>query len=386
MHTSPVTATFDRGPAKYFHGRKQILRDFHELIESAVQTKSGTIFLIQGAPGAGKTALLSECGKMAERKKWDVVNMPVRAIWSVDELRQTLGIGNIPTATHGSVQVGGGPIGKLEITAELASNTMLNILRSGNDPLLLKLDEAQRIGTIISRANVDQFATATDVLNAIHNGELNRPVILITAGLGTTADTFESLGISRFARRCLVELGALGKEAECAVLHDWLTKDGRAKGDPTAWIDAIAQETYGWPQHILSYVEPALDQLRADRRVMTTEGLHAVLEAGHVLRSKYYEYRAHKFSSKQIRSLAKLFANIPLGESLNLEEIMMSLTQEYGSEKAEKIFHQALHKGILYRQGGDYAIPIPSMHDWLVSKYARNQITSSHKTQTEILK
>ena len=55
---------------------------------------------------------------------------------------------------------------------------MLNILRNGKDPLLLKLDEAQRIGTIISRTNVDQFAIATDVLNAIHNGELNRPVIL----------------------------------------------------------------------------------------------------------------------------------------------------------------------------------------------------------------
>ena len=62
-------------------------------------------------------------------------------------------------ATQGSAQVGGGPIGKLEITARLASETMLSILRDGEDPLLLKLDEAQRIGTTISRTNVDQFAT-----------------------------------------------------------------------------------------------------------------------------------------------------------------------------------------------------------------------------------
>lgn len=143
-------------------------------------------------------------------------------------------------ATHGSAQVGGGPIGKLEITARLASETMPSILRDGEDPLLLKLDEAQRIGTTISRTNVDQFATATDVLYAIHNGELNRPVILMTAGLGTTEDAFGDLGILRFASGAFVELGALDKEAECAVLHDWLTNDGGVKVDPAAWIEAIA--------------------------------------------------------------------------------------------------------------------------------------------------
>ena len=104
----PVTAAFDRGAAKYFHGRKQILHDFNELVERATQAKSGTTFLIQGAPGAGKSALLAECGKLAEKQKWKVVDIPVRAIWSVDELRRTLGRGNIPVATHGSAQVGGG--------------------------------------------------------------------------------------------------------------------------------------------------------------------------------------------------------------------------------------------------------------------------------------
>lgn len=47
-----MTAAFDRGPAKYFHGRKQILHDFNELVELATQADSGTTFLIQGAPGA----------------------------------------------------------------------------------------------------------------------------------------------------------------------------------------------------------------------------------------------------------------------------------------------------------------------------------------------
>ena len=57
---NPTTGFSDRGPAKYFHGRREILSSFHELLLHANQNRGGTTFLIQGAPGAGKTALLAE--------------------------------------------------------------------------------------------------------------------------------------------------------------------------------------------------------------------------------------------------------------------------------------------------------------------------------------
>lgn len=367
----PSTGFSDRGPAKYFHGRRKILSSFHELLLHANQNKRGTTFLIQGAPGAGKTALLAECEKRALEKKWEVVELPVRAIWSVDELRRSLGLGKIPVVKRGSAQVGGDLIGKLEVTAELASETMLNILRSRKDPLLLMLDEAQRIGTTISLVNADQFAIATDMLNAIHNGTLDRPVILMAAGLGTTAAAFESLGVSRFNKKCLVELGALDKEAECAVIHDWLKKEGSANGDPTAWIDAISRETCGWPHHILSYVEPAVNQLGTYNGVMTTEGLNTVLDAGREFRSEYYERRAHDFDEEQRHCFAKSLADIPPGDSTTRSAIMDSLMQDFSPDEAEKLFHRALHRGILHKRRGRYTVPIPSLHEWLVSKYAK---------------
>ena len=368
MRTSPLTAAFDRGPAKYFHGRKQILHDFNELVARAIQAKSGTIFLIQGAPGAGKSALLHECAEQAKSAKWEIAKIAPVALWNPGRLRQYLGLKNIKIE-GGSAHLGVPGIAQADISAERSPHTVETLLQAGKAPLLLTLDEAQTLG-MENEFPANQIHNARSVLNAIHNGELGRSVILLAVGLGTTGEYFRSFGISRFAKRCLVELGALEKEAEREVLRDWLTKEGGAKGDPTAWIDAIAQETQGWPQHILSYVESALEQLDADKSVMTPEGLNVVLEAGLVSRSKYYDRRAHGFPEEVRQSLARPFRNIPLGESTTFSEIMNSLTQNYNQDKADDIFHQALEKGIIDERSGRYSIPIPSMHDWLVSNYA----------------
>ena len=374
----PSAAVSDRGPAKYFHGRKQILRDFGNTLWRSDQDKSGTIFLIQGAPGAGKTALLAECKRLARDRGWEIVDISPPALWNPDELQQSLGLRKIKIE-GGSAHVGFFGFGHAEIRAGGFPQTMKTLLRKGGNPLLLTLDEAQTLGKK-EVLHPDQAHTASSVLNAIHNGKLDKSLILLAAGLGTTVESFRSFGISRFEGNSLVELGALGKEAERAVLHDWLTEDGGVKGDATAWIDAITQETHGWPQHILSYVKPALDQLHADKGVMTAEGLNAVLEAGHARRVAYYKQRAQGFPEEERQSLARPFSDIPIGESVQLSKIMSSLTQDYSQDKAETLFRRAVERGLIDERGGRYVIPVPSMHDWLVSNYACEQIKFPHGT------
>ena len=367
----PLTAAFDRGPAKYFHGRKEILSNFNELTERAVQAKSGTTFLIQGAPGAGKTALLEECETMAKDQGWKTAKIDPPALWDPEALRDFLGLRKFPI-TGGSLQIGPKNVASAAITVELTSRTIGKILRKGKQPLLLTLDEAQTLGTT-SAPPSDQTRTVTNVLKAIHNGNLNHPVILMAAGLGTTVDTFESLGISRFSGKCFVELGALSKESERAVIHDWLKKDGGARGDPEEWMHSIAQETHGWPHHILSYVEPATRHLRDYDGMMNADGLNTVLEAGRRFRSDYYERRVDDFHGDQIQCLAKSIANRPSGYPVLRRDIMSSLTKEYGASEAEQLFQCFLEKGILGKRGVGYAIPIPSMHNWLENEYAHIQ-------------
>ena len=373
MRTSssfPSSFAPDRGPAKYFHGRRQILSDFGEILRYSKQNKWGTTFLIQGAPGAGKTALLAKCGELARDRGWKISDIDPPALWNPSELRQSLGLKI--KIEGGSAHVGIPGIGEAEVSAGRFPHTMKTLLQKGRDPLLLTLDEAQTLG----KNDVlppDQAHTASSVLNAIHNGKLNKPVLLLAAGLGTTTESFRSFGISRFEGNALMELGALGKGAERAILHDWLTEDGGTEGDTTVWIDSVTQETHGWPQHILSYVKPALNQLHATKGEMTAEGLNAVLEAGRAGRDAYYKQRAQGFYRKQLHCIARSIVDVPAGSRVDHAVIISSLLQDYGHNEAEKIFRRALHKGILDERDNSFVVPIPSMHDWLVSNYARIQ-------------
>jgi len=91
----------DRGHARYFHGRKEILTSFSGELYSAIAKDSrenGTIFLIQGSPGAGKTALLNQFSDMAKAggeaaggKKWRVLEIGKTALYTPASLMSDAG-------------------------------------------------------------------------------------------------------------------------------------------------------------------------------------------------------------------------------------------------------------------------------------------------------
>ncbi len=80
----------DRGPAKYFHGREIVIGRLREVLKEAEKKEnwSGTIFLVQGPPGVGKTALLSECRKIAFG--WESAEIELSALWHPSKMREGL--------------------------------------------------------------------------------------------------------------------------------------------------------------------------------------------------------------------------------------------------------------------------------------------------------
>ncbi len=364
----PFTAALDRGPARYFHGRKEILRNFRQLLDRSEQVSSGTIFLIQGAPGVGKTALLDECVKRAIKNKWRAVKIHPNALWNTGALMQLLGRGGEYEITEKTGEPRA-PILKAAYKSVPIENDTLKILWEEKHALLLWMDEVQKLENIKNHSQ-DKIDAASLVLEAIHNGELGSPIILAAAGLQGARKAFENLGVSRFARDCFVELGPLSKESERSVIQDWLQKEGGAKEDPTSWIDAIAQETHGWPHHILSYVYPAAKHLRAEDGIMVTEGLESVLESGRVGRRQYYRQRVDDFFGDELQCLARSLPDSPSHPPVSRTAIMSSLTKKYGDIEAKQLFDSFVQKGILKKKGVGLVVPIPSMHAWLVSNYA----------------
>ncbi len=360
-------ATRERGEARYFHGRVKILDDFKELLGRAKAGNSGTSILIQAAPGAGKTALLHKCAQLAENTDWEAVRVNTRAFWDTDTMCQRLGNEWMPLLDEIATQGGFDKWIQIQGAAKfkLPGHTPQSIIERGNAPFLLLLDEAQTLGKQSDRTQ-EHRKLMQNFLNSIHNGYMGRPVILIAAGLGATAAAFDSLGISRFDPGCHINLGPLKPEAERKVIKDWLKLEGRAKGDPMPWIDAIARETHGWPQHIMAYVRPALKQLKSSGGEFTPEGL----KEGRAGRIEFYEARTQGLFKKERQCIASAVAGTEPDGNLDKDTIITSLRKEFSKDEAEVIFKRALHKGVLDARGDSYVIPIPSMHDWLVSNYA----------------
>ncbi len=361
--------------AKYFHGRADHLKTFRKWMTRAEKQERGTSFLVQGPPGVGKTALLYECRKLAHETGWVTAIISTNALWNPDVLRNDLGKSTKVKLTDIFGELGvmvGGAMGTAKVGGTIKQNEVYTkkILESAKAPLLLILDEAQHLGIpgVLPEA---QKEVTIPLLSSIHLGTMGTPVILLAGGLGKTADIFDDLGISRHKDGCLIELHALKKENELAILTDWLVKEGKAKGDVTPWVERIMQETHGWGQHINAYKEAAVDHLQETGGEMNSEGLGLVIAAGAELRRKYYEGRVLKFVAQERRSIARIMTEIPRDGFLEEDDILDSLVKEYGAERGRELFFLSVQKGVFYYNNdrGGYSAPIPSMRDWLMKHF-----------------
>ncbi len=366
LHSYDIVS--DRGFAKYFHGREEIIKDFNNVLGDFATSNKGTTFLIQGAPGVGKTALLFKFREIAKKKGWKVVNIKANALWNRESLNKYIGVEKPIQIDKTSAKAGMGSVA-IAANIKFSKKSIVEVLKTGKQPLLLTLDEAQTLGT-------ENYPPATsrgeviEVLDSIHNGELERGLVFVVSGLGITRKNFKSFGISRFNSRCFHSLSFLEKKAERDIINDWLKKEGDAKGDPTLWIDTIANETHQWAHHVVSYVNPAINLLKKNDGHMTSKLLKKVLIAGRQDRYDYYEGRVADFDRDERQSIVKAFVDDTSSEGLTRRDIVFFLEKVFDKKEAVDLFDKALLYGVISLEGDAYKIPIPSMKRWLLSKYS----------------
>ena len=378
--------TSDRGPAVFFHGRKTELSAFEAACKNARLYTTSTSFLVQGPPGVGKTALLHECKKRAEtgNSPWRVVDIASRMLHDPAALAEKL---DIPYAIRQSehqdtttdIRVSAGIGASMKQSHGLRSESQGAALESvlkeaaGEEGLILTLDEAQFLEEDIA-AGSTQRAISRQFLKRIHNGEVGVPVMLLAAGLGTSQHIFEGFGITRFSKRTVHRLSTLDGDSVRLALFDWLVKCGGAPEDHEHlghWIDTLAERSFGWPQHIQFYAEFAAQWLLDNGHDLPPQVPAAVLAEGRKEREAYYRERTSRLNSDDAAILADLLELKGKDAHLTKKEICSAFLVDRASEQADEMFYSLLWKGVIAESPNKkYRVPIPSMHDWLVSNFA----------------
>ena len=296
---------------------------FQKVLRKAKRKSWGTIFLIQGPPGAGKTALLHECGQLAQQQGWGVAHVEPSAWHDRSELVSELGKSYAVKKTT-RIGIHGEAGGSDSISALLRGMWGWTLEFRGRDTKSILKKVAKRRGLVLVTDEVQDLRKSgslsaeadhaiTHNLRIIHNARIGAPVVLLVGGLGTSETVLRAFGISRLGDGCLHQLGRLSDSEGKAVIEDWLVEAGGASKNNEhlpCWIDTLAARSFGWPQNVQSYAQVAARWLLDIGSVPTPQVPPDVLTRGEKARKGYYQQRTKGFREQDRIALANLLRNV----------------------------------------------------------------------------
>ena len=271
----------DRGRTPFFSGRVQEIEDVELSIKGVMERQrngdpmpaSDETWLFQGAPGAGKSALLRRLAERwrAQQDEDTPIALPIRAdlvfsqanlvakiAHAVANSNNDAGASNklrqIVSIEHGSTTDLGAEFtvkanaqfseGHSAVTSphNLTWESLVNLFpqKYWKRPVVLLLDEVQSLN----------LWNGPSKLSNLHQGVHGLPIIPIFAGLSDSFDVLRTHEISRMSQRRRVTLGALEQVEAEEVVMTMLDTFCVAGSNHEDWVRRIAVESDGWPQHI----------------------------------------------------------------------------------------------------------------------------------------
>ena len=273
----------ERGAPVAFAGREREI-DFaiRQLEAWHPGTTPGRTVVAQGAPGAGKTALLGEIARRLPQRLPNAVAIYLPTPWIDDNVPNVLEelavkMAGVPAhtlrTTNGSEPVAG--VRAVAAARHPKSRSMspptLQTWRAFSrefepvahrmKPTLLLIDEIQRIG---------EGEATRDLLYHLHD-QTTFPVVLVCGGLSTSAAQLGEVGLSRLDEGSILRIDALtateaqrSLEESLGIMADDV---GGIAGHPDRWARALAPPTQGWPQHVTCHFRAAAEALLESGRL-----------------------------------------------------------------------------------------------------------------------
>lgn len=316
-----MIAEGERGDPRFFVGREEeISRVMAAVANPPPDGPPGTTILIQGAPGAGKTALLAHLRRRVEQDA-EAGTLLCGSAPGDDEAPGLYGelasllIDAPPPTRRGAsrretrIEAGVPAVarGGIATSQEKVPPTFRAAREIGRDRrggwspkrrVVFFIDEVQTLkpAGAIARLLLDLHTQA----------EL--PVLLVCAGLGSSQSALSAAELSRIGS--VIDLGALeGDEAlDCAVrsISD-VVQRGVTGSNATIklWAKALAEASDNWPRHLQVYLHAAWSELLGqDHPNLDRADMDAVLSNGHDRRAMYYEARLNASQTPIAVSLA----------------------------------------------------------------------------------
>ena len=352
----------DRDLAPFFAGRDDEIRRFDDALTNA-GTGASVFRVYQGAPGCGKTSLLNRL-------------MDIRS-----DRALFIDLGPDDFVSDGAL------IGRIGQEVDPPRNNGIVGFASRNsgtakptyDVLVLYMDEAQVIAP-----------SAAHGLRRLNTTGLGIPSVCLFVGLSHTQDRLREAGISRLSQEAVINMGAMDKR-ECASSVKMLLDDFGAVGDEEAKgaaSAAVAEFSYGWPQHLFGAQKALCGELvRTDGALTRVDWQRVREESDH----RRYEYYAGRLSGAVLGAEPSVTAAIvataqegPMSHS-GLVKLCRRELQRAGLLENPDLaitpaeFANALvERGVLsiipdassFVSGNRYAVAIPSLAEW-ISKSAR---------------
>ena len=356
--------------------------------------------IFQGAPGAGKSALMGECMEAVRRHStpeapWVAVSIYPDSLQSpVDVIEAMVDATNAESErlreiTAGSVgakaldefldlgrslyrelsQRGGGAFGLSVGSRREEGVTAGRVFRNAapllkNFHIVVLVDEAQ---------NTPAEGSARGVLDCLHRTSHGIPLVAAFFGLSDTQDVLRQCGLSRFADGRIVTLEPLAYEdAACAIRDAFVAYDfAGTPEDRAVWVERLAELSQGWPQHINSVSVAASSIIRDNDYRIDAGHLDAAITAAEEYKREYYTGRLAAGSQDPAfyQRLALAAEGKPNG-SLPRSELqrLAAPVLENSALDFDDLLTDALHAGLLspiQELPYHYRIPIPSFADYL---------------------
>ncbi len=360
----------------------------------------GGTMIFQGAPGAGKSALMLECMEAVRQhstpqEPWVPVSIEPYGlkssrsvmsalIHSADGEAQRLSELGSDTAkmrpwmnfskrlynelSQRGFSLAGFSIGGENQAAQDAETSPAELFRNAA-PLL---EDFRFIVFVDEAQNTPIHEMTRAVLDCLHRDPQGIHLVTAFFGLSDTEEVLSKCGLSRLGRGRVVNMEPISLDKATDSFRRMLdTYYTGSEEDKDTWPAALAELSQGWPQHIRGIANAAGHVIHANGGKLEKKLLEKALEKGTEVKCDYYDHRLNVGYRETVLYVEMaVAAERNPGGLLSLQELRDLAEPELlrTGTSLDDFLLESLHAGVLAPAKGPlkrYKFPIPSLGDYL---------------------